>query len=124
MKSHFLQKEIKRLTSASMFSGGSLLAQSEEFKVNRDPGALANPAEAYGLLGGLISNLLTLALFAGGMAALVFFIIGAIQWGSAASGDGAAKGRRTMIYAGAGLVMLGLVYVLILLYNSIIPRAE
>ena len=86
-------------------------------------GDLTNPTSAYGLLGDLISMLFTLIIFAGALAALVYFIIGAIKWGSAGSGEGAAEGRKTMLYAAIGLIMLGLVYIFMLLYNSIVPSA-
>lgn len=84
---------------------------------------LANPNESYLLLGKLISTLITLILIAGALTAFIFFIIGAIQWGTAGSGDGAAKGRATMLYAAVGMVVLALVYVLILLFNNILPSA-
>ena len=103
----------------------TLLAQTSSdapngFAIDNDPGALADPHEAYTLLGPLISNLLALALFLGGLAALAFLIMGAIQWGTAGSGEGAAKGKSTMLYAAIGLIMLGLVYVVILIYNSLL----
>lgn len=100
-----------------------LQVQANENFINRDPGPLDNPSEAYGLLGPLISNLLGLALFAGALVAFVFFILGAIKWGTAGSGDGAEQGRKTMLYAGIGLVMLGLVYVVIIIYNAALPSA-
>lgn len=93
--------------------------QVETFVPTRNAGDLSDPHAAYGLLGVLISNMLNLAIYAGAIAALIFFFIGAFQWGTAGSGDGATKGRQTMIYATIGLVMLALVYVVIVVYNSI-----
>ena len=40
--------------------------------------------------------------------------------GTAGGGDGAAKGRLTMIYAAVGLLLLGFVYVVILIYNQLV----
>jgi hypothetical protein len=84
--------------------------------------ALKDPTSAYNALGNLISVLLTLALFAGGITALFFFIFGAIQWITSRAGDGAAKARSTMIYAVVGLIALSLVYVFMAFYNNLIPQ--
>ena len=51
---------------------------NDEGKVTTD---LANPNSAYGLLGDLISTLIYIIMIGGAVAAFVFFIVGAIQWG-------------------------------------------
>jgi hypothetical protein len=82
---------------------------------------LKDPTCAYNSLGTLIGLLLNLALLAGAIIAVFFMIIGAYQWITAGSGDGAKKGRGTIIYAAIGLIGLALVYVFMLLYNNFIP---
>lgn len=100
------------------------IALAEEFDPRRgEDGALTDPVEAYGLLGNLFSTLFTLLLFAGALTSFAFLVIGAIQWGTASSGDGAEKGRKTITYAIGGLIMMAAVYIFMLLYNSIIPSA-
>lgn len=80
---------------------------------------LADPQQAYGLLGSLISMLLRLAIMGAAIVAFIYLILGAFQWGTAASGEGAAKGRKTILYAVAGLIMSSLVYVFIFVFNQI-----
>lgn len=82
---------------------------------------LSTPWKAYDALGNLISVLLTLFIIASALMAFGFFIFGAIQWGMAKGGDGAAKARSTMIYAAVGLILVACVYVFMLFYNSILP---
>jgi hypothetical protein len=77
---------------------------------------------AYGAIGKAISVLLNLTILSGALVAFVFFVRGAIQWGTARAGDGAAKGRTTMLYAAIGLILLACVYVFILFYNNILPK--
>jgi len=110
--------------SASLFSA-SALAQSEVLQPGTNEAGdvttpLANPNDAYGLLGNLVSTVINIIIFGGAVTAFIFFIIGAIQWGTAGGGDGAAKGRLTMIYAAVGLLLLGFVYVVILIYNQLV----
>jgi hypothetical protein len=82
---------------------------------------LKDPTCAYQSIGPLIGLLLTLALIAGALTALFFFVLAAIQWITAKAGDGAAKARMTMIYAVVGLVGLSMVYVFMKFYGHIIP---
>lgn len=84
---------------------------------------LSDPIKAYGKLGTLFSVLFTILLIAGGITAIGFFIFGAIQYGTAGSGDGAAKARRTMTAAVVGLILMGLVFAFIHFYNTILPAA-
>ena len=93
---------------------------NDEGKVTTD---LANPNSAYGLLGNLIGTLIYIIMIGGAVAAFVFFIVGAIQWGTAGSGDGAANGRKTMLYAAFGMVLIALVYVFMIIFNNILPSA-
>ncbi len=116
------------LTTFMFILAQTVLGQAEFLKTGTDDKGnvttdLANPNSAYGLLGNLISTLIYIIIIGGALTAFVFFIIGAIQWGTAGSGDGAANGRKTMIYAAAGLVTVALVYVFMIFFNNILPGA-
>ena len=92
---------------------------NENFQPNRPPGNLADPSKSFDLIGALVSNMLSLVIFAGVLVALAFIAQGAIQWISASGPEGTAKARKTITYAIIGLIMLGSVYVFILLFNSL-----
>jgi hypothetical protein len=93
------------------------------FDPNRGAGKLNDPTQAFTLIGPLFETIITVAMFAGAITALIFIIIGAVQYITAGDGQGAAKARSTITYAAVGLIMLAMTYVFILFYNSVLPAA-
>ena len=68
------------LSTKSALAGNEILQRGTDGYGNVTT-PLANPNDSYGLLGGLVSTLITVVLVGAGATAFVFFIIGAIQWG-------------------------------------------
>ncbi len=87
-----------------------------------DPACLSDPVQAKGYIGDVIGMVLNLVLIAGALGAFVMLIYGAYQYILAQGDPGkAAQGRKAMIYAVAGLIIMAMVYVFILIYNNILP---
>lgn len=62
----------------------------------------------------LLVRIIELGLYIGAMLAVVFIIVGGYQYvTSAGSEDAAKKGRRTLVYAVIGLVIIILAYVIV-----------
>jgi hypothetical protein len=87
------------------------------------PQYVGNPILAYDRIGPLVSTVLFIVLFAGIITALIFLLVGAVQYGTAGDGPGAQKGRQTMTYAVVGIILLALVFVFMTIYNNILPKA-
>lgn len=124
------------LISFSLLSSASLAAEatcsptdnpsSTEWNLTffkSDPKCLADPVQARGQLGNVISTGITLFLIAGALSAFVMFIYGGFRYITAQDDSSKTKkARDTMQYAAIGLVVMSMVYVFILIYNNILPH--
>ena len=71
----------------------------------------------------LVASLITLALQLGFMIAVVFVIIGGYMYvTSAGNEEGAARGRRTIVYALIGIVIMIMSYVLVSVVVNLVSR--